>query len=192
MIRIVRECIANDQRLSPVDKLILLEYAWNTPEHGAPRAIRFKTYARSLGLDRGNIRDRVRQLSDWGYFVEVAVIVKAGALLQGGWSATPPVKTGGVGEQPPRGGSATPKGVGGPPPLKEKDKKKGPAALNLDFQLKNLTAFQRSSLFAGKPCLIGGVLTSPSCPQTMKLVSALRAGQDAENEESKKALVHHV
>ena len=65
MIRKVRECIATDQRLSPVDKLILLEYAWNTPEHGAPRQIRYKTYARALGLHRENLRARVRQLTEW-------------------------------------------------------------------------------------------------------------------------------
>jgi DNA-binding Lrp family transcriptional regulator len=179
MIRQVRSCIASDDRLSPVDKLILLEYAWNTPEHGAPRAIRFKTYARALGLHRGNIRDRVRQLTDWGYFEEVAVIVKAGARLAGGWSATPTPEKGGDGQRPLGGRSATPKGDGERPPLKEKDKKKEPAALNLDFQVKKLTAFQRSSLLSGKPFLIGGQLVGPSSPEAASLLSALRA-EDAE------------
>lgn len=200
MIRKVRDCISTDQRLTPVDKLILLEYAWNTPEHGAPRQIRYKTYARALGLHRENLRARVRQLTDWGYFEEVAVVVKAGALLQGGWSATPQAKSGGVGEQPLGGRSATPLGGGEQPPLKEKDKKKAgehvfkrspalraPVARPMGGgsalpSLSDLTGYQRTCLYGDNDLSLGnGHFLKRDNPVYQRLQQALRS-QDAENE----------
>jgi len=66
-----------------------------------------------------------------------------------------------------------------PAPYKDKQKQIEPAALNLDFEVKNLSAFQRSALLSGKPCLVGGALVPPSSPEAASLCAALRGSGNA-------------
>jgi len=172
MIKTVKEAIASDKELTPVDKLILLEFAWRTPEHGAPQVVRFKTYATALGLSRNGVRKRMRVLTDRGYFEETAVVVSCGAkLLQGVTQSPPKPKSGGVTQLPRRGYSVTPKGVTQGPPLKEKEKKKEPTALNLD----DLGRYAVSCLWAGNPvtCSDGSKL-QPNDPRYKELQCQLQ------------------
>jgi hypothetical protein len=98
-----------------------------------------------------------------------------------------PLQIRGAKTAPPRGAKTAPPPVqflhptGGAKtaPPEQTIYNKEPAALNLDFQVEKLTAFQRSSLLSGKPCLIGGVLVASSSPQASKLLVALKSCEGA-------------
>lgn len=77
---------------------------------------------------------------------------------------------GGVQKLHPTGGAKT-------APLEQTIYNKGPAALDMDF--KRVTAFQRSSLLAGRSVVIAGQLVEPASPQAASLLAALRS-EDAE------------
>jgi len=132
------QAIEADSRLTNVDKLVLLRYAWKTPEHGAPRSIRFKTYARELNCCPKTIKKTVFKLIGYGYLKAVSVQVVDGPSLEqfcqtpprasgqntvkGGPTPPSKVKSKG-GSRPPTGGCHTPFTGGARPPLtKQKEK----------------------------------------------------------------------
>lgn len=123
------EAAETDQRLSTLERLILVRVAWRTPP-GGDYEIRFKTMARECGASRNGVKAAVRNLERYGYFTAVAVTVRMGPRLlnrraAGGHSMTPepkakggqPVTPGGSASDPQRGQSVT--------PIKRKREKEG-------------------------------------------------------------------
>jgi len=128
------QAIEADSRLTNVDKLVLLRYAWKTPESGVPRIIRFKAFARELNCCPKIIKKSVFKLIGYGYLRAISIQVKDGPALKracptpqpavsarGRGGPTPPLNEGGP--TPPQGGSYTPPKGGPTPPLTNKKKK---------------------------------------------------------------------
>jgi len=174
MIEKVREAFRTDQALNPVDKMVLHEYAWRTPEHSAPRAIRYKTYARDLGLSVNGVKKAVRHLIELGYLSEIAVVVAPGAKLEGAHKVTPKAASGGDHPVTPGGSPSDPQRDHPVTPIKIKRKKEGATrksgaastgrndaplpceGAGASLSLSDLTGFQRTCLAAGNSLYLKG------------------------------------
>jgi len=130
-IKAVKAAFQSDKRLYPVDKVILMEWAWNTPEHGSAPVIRFKTYARNLGLSVGGVRKSVLRLLALKYLKAVAVQVVAGSALKEGAPRAPSVVSDGVHPVHPVGAPSAPQRVHPVHPIKRKRKKDTREALSV-------------------------------------------------------------
>jgi len=187
------EISASDPKLTPVDKLVLLRWAWRTVDPSRPYEIRFKTVARELGLSRNAVKASVARLIAQGYLMAVAVKVVAGQAFQtreGGQPVTPrrerqggqPVTPGGSVSDPQRGQSVTPIKK-----KKEKRRAKGddkalakprrslhecsggawPASVEL-------SAFQRAQIAKGGSVLVDGAVLVATDARYAQLVAKLR------------------
>jgi len=124
------QAIESDPKLTNIDKLVLLRWAWKTPEGNTPKTIAVKTYARELHCCPKAIRKSVARLMYFGYIKFLRIQAQDGAALKtvrstrrasdtdtdrGG--VAPPSKSKTVGGvAPPSGGcSAPPKGGVAPP-----------------------------------------------------------------------------
>ena len=70
--------LETDSSLENSDKLVLIRWAWKCREGCPPSIIRYKTYARELGLAVNTIKASVKRLTQAGYFVEIATTVSNG------------------------------------------------------------------------------------------------------------------
>ena len=73
--------IKNDPDLTNCEKLVLLRWAWKS-RAGAPAVVRYKTYARELGMSVNGVKQCVRGLIAKGYLSEIAVVVTGGEKMQ--------------------------------------------------------------------------------------------------------------
>ena len=200
----VREACKADPKLNAVDKLILWEWAWNTPEHVAPRPIRFKTYARNLGLSVNGVKKAVLHLIALGYLTPIAVQVVDGPKLSRGSPSDPlpktqgdhPVTPGGSPSDPQRDHPVTPikrkkiksaaasaSASKGAKPSAAKDRRSAPPAAAaavappsavVAVDPATLTRFQRAQVLADRSVAVAGVLIEPGSPQMETLRLSLR------------------
>jgi len=114
------DAIEHDARLTNLDKLVLLRWAWKTHENGETVVIRFKSFARDLHACPKAVKKSVLKLAGYGLLKLVSVQAKAGKNLEKGGVRPPSVQKQGVVSDPPRGGSRTPSKGGVRPPLPNK------------------------------------------------------------------------
>jgi len=147
----VKAHFQTDRDLNPVDKLVLLHWAWGSRDGEAPAVIRFKRYARELGLSVNGVKKAVGHLIQLGYFEAVAVQVRVTAKLRGDHTVTPKAETRGDHSVTPVGSPSDPQRDHPVTPFKEKEVKKGPPAVSLDFE--KMTAWRLNALITGSETL---------------------------------------
>ena len=150
-----------DARLTPVDKLVLLRWAWKTADASKPYEIRFRTVARDLGVSRNAVKASVRRLSECGYLMAVSIKVVAGPAFQQaetGQSVTR-ATTCHTGQSVTRDGSLSDPLKGhSVTRLQRKKKKEEPSAVSLD----QLSDFQKRCIRSDQSVMIGGEVVSPN------------------------------
>lgn len=202
MLISVWEAVETDSRLTTLDKLILVRWAWKC-RPGVPHEIKYRTMARDVSASRNAVKASVRRLISFGYLFEVSVKVLPGPALlsKGGQPVTPestchtgqPVTRDGSVSDPEKGQSVT--------PLQTKDKKNGrapvsrrsasllaktnPLRINLERSearsvaldaLASLSAFQRSEIERGASVIIGGdLLTGADLETARAMLRKIRA-----------------
>ena len=154
----------DDRRLSAVDLVVLLKWAWKSIDGATPYEIKYRTVARETGRSRNAVKASVRRLVEFGYLRDVSVKVVAGHMFQTaekgsvidppaekqtGQPVTPP----GSVSDPQRGQSVT--------PIKKKKEKRRASACARAVNVAELSEFQRSRLRDGKSVVVDGVLLAP-------------------------------
>lgn len=155
----VKELWKTDAKLNLLDKLVMFHWAWEQREQAAPTVIRFKTYARELGVSVNGVKKAVLHLIELRYLEPIAVQVRPSRKLVGDHPVTPPSEVRGDHPVIPGGSPSDPQRDHPVTPFKERNKKKGPAAAFLNVSKEPVSASRADRSFdawlklplAGKP-----------------------------------------
>lgn len=170
------EIVETDDRLSTLEKLVLIRFAWKS-RPGRDYEIRFATMARELNASRNGIKKAVNNLIAYGYLYSVSVKVRPGPRLQSlDWSpsdhatirhtghpvTSPPSPSDQKTGHPVTSYQTKNKNYGALSPNNplRKNLETAAARRNVESKVRNLSAYQKSAIRDGKPVLLdGGYLT---------------------------------